>query len=323
MNTAGLSTNIEELHCLIHSMADEIARLKEQLLLAVRQRYGASSEKYSPDQIALFDEHSAKIIVIEQEVVGEEKPDKEKPKRTIRQAVTVDKDTPVERRELDLDKKEKSCDCCGGVLHKTGEDCSYKVEFIPAKTRVIETARPKYGCRQCESGIKQKPVPATILPRSMATPSLLAYLIVSKYLDHQPLTRIEGILKRHGIRLPVSTQCDWLMRSSEKLSRLIDLMRDELLKSRQIFTDDTILPLQNDIKGRKRTIQARLWVYATQQRTGPPIILYDFTRSRRGVGPQTFLKGFAGYVQADAYSGYDKLYVKGAKEVGCLAHYHE
>lgn len=102
--------------------------------------------------------------------------------------------------------------------------------------------------------------------------------------------------------------------------RLVVVMKQDLMNSPQVFTDDTILPLQNDIKGRNRLIQARLWVYATQSKTGPPMILYDFTCTRSKRGPQNFLKGFQGYIQADAYSGYDGLYLNGAKEVACMAH---
>jgi transposase len=320
MKTAGLSTNIDELHHHIYSMADEIRHLKEQIFLLTRRQFGSSSEAFSPDQHCLFSTSDTDVVIVETEIDDNTQPSQPTPQKTLRQAVVIDKNTAVERRELDLDDDEKMCTCCGGALHKIGEDCSYQVEYIPARTKVIETARPKYGCRDCESGIKQKPVPASPIPRSMATASLLSFLIVSKYLDHQPLNRIERILKRHGIRLPRSTQCDWMMASAKLLERLTTRMRRDLLQSPQVFTDDTILPLQNDITGRGRTIQARLWVYATQQRAGPPIILYDFTRGREKAGPQNFLNGFTGYVQADAYAGYDGLYAKGAKEVACLAH---
>ncbi len=311
---------LEVLHRQIASMADEIKWLKEQLRLATRKQFGKQSEVFSPDQGLLFTTDDVEIITTEIEEEDEQS-ESSKPQRSpTRQSVMIKKGTPVERRGLDLEETDKHCNGCGGELHKIGEDCSQQLEYIPAQTKVIETVRPKYGCRGCETGIKQAPVPASPIPRSMATPSLLSYLIVSKYLDHQPLNRIERIMARHGIRLPRSTQCDWLMASAKLLKPLVTIMRAELLRSPQVFTDDTILPLQNDIKGRDRTIQSRLWVYATQQRTGPPMVLYDFTRTREKAGPHNFLRGFAGYVQADAYSGYDGLYVQGAKEVACMAH---
>ena len=317
MQPAGLSTDVEELHQCIHAMGEEIRLLKEQLRLALRRQFGSQSEAFSPDQLSLLALSDVEVVITE---VDEPSVQPSTPPRTTRQAVLVSKDTPVERIELDIEEANKSCDCCGGALHRIGEDCSYQVAFIPAQAKVVETARPKYGCRQCETGVKQQALPTMLIPKSMASASLLAYLIVSKYVDHLPLNRLEGILKRYGITLPRSTQCDWLMRCAHHLKPLVQRMREDLLQSPQIFTDDTVLPLQNDRKTHRQLIQARLWVYATQRKTGPPMILYDFTRTREKHGPQSFLKGYQGYVQADAYSGYDGLYVAGAREVACMAH---
>lgn len=319
MSNAGLSTNVEELHAMIVSMEDEIRRLKEQLALATHHRFGKKSEGFSPDQLPLFITPDVELIIEEKEV-EEPSPPEPKKKRKVRQAVIVNKDTEVESIELDLDDSEKTCDCCQGALHKIGEDRSLQVEYIPHKTKVIATVRPKYACRQCEIGIKQKSLPPSLIPKSMATASLIAFLIVSKFVDHLPLNRIQRMLSRVGIQLPRSTQSQWLLKVASQCQPLIELMRVELLKSPQVFTDDTILPLQNDDKTRNSLIQSRLWVYATQQKTGPPIILYDFTRTREKQGPQTFLHHYQGYVQADAYSGYDGLYANGAKEVACMAH---
>lgn len=320
MLTAGLPSNIEALHQHIHVMSEEIRVLKEQLFLATRRQFGSQSEAFSPDQLRLLETDDVEIVVTEDKDDKPEAPATTPKPRTTRQAVVISKQTPVKRIELDLGDADKQCDCCGNALHKIGEDCSYQLEWIPAQTRLIETVRPKYGCRGCEGGVKQQPLPAAPIPKSMASASLLAYLIISKYVDHLPLNRIEHTLKRQGIYLPRSTQCDWMMASARLLKPLTALMRMELLKSPQVFTDDTILPLQNDIKGRNKLIQARLWVYATQSKTGPPIIVYDFTRGRQKAGPHAFLKDYRGYVQADAYSGYDGLYAAGAKEVACMAH---
>lgn len=318
MQTAGSSSSIDELHHCIHGLREEIRVLKEQLRLALRRQFGSSSEAFCADQLSLLELDDVDVVITESKEPNDT-PSPRKP-RTTRQAVIISKDTPVERIEVDLDESAKTCDCCGGTLHRIGEDCSYQVEIIPAQTKVIETARPKYGCRGCETGIKQALLPPQPIPKSMASASLLAYLIVSKYVDHIPLNRLEQILKRHGIILPRSTQCDWLMACASLLKPLVALMRSDLLKAPQIFTDDTILPLQNDQASRNRLIQARLWVYATQSRTGPPMVLYDFTRTRGKSGPHTFLQGYRGYVQADAYGGYDGLYAAGAKEVACMAH---
>lgn len=313
-----ITPNVEQLQQCISMMSEEIRVLKEQLFLATRKRFAASSEAFSVDQLFLFSTADTTVVIVQPETkpTTDDKPKK----RKLRQAVTVHKDTPVERIELDLEPIEKVCACCAGALHKIGEDCTRQVEFIPSQARVIETIRPKYACRHCETGIQQKPLPPSPIPKSMATASLLAFIIVSKYLDHLPLNRIERILARGGITLPRSTQSDWVIRAAQLLAPLTALMRRELLTAPQIFTDDTILPLQNSCKKRNKLVQARLWVYATQPKTGPPIIIYDFTRTRSQQGPQQFLSDYRGYLQADAYAGYNVLYRKGAKEVACWAH---
>ena len=318
MHTAGPSTTIAELHHCIHELREEVRVFKEQLRLALRRQFGSSAETCCADQLSLLELTDVTVVITEPEAPGDTPSPRQS--RATRQAVIVSRDTPVERIELDLDGSAKTCECCGGALHRIGEDCSYQVEIIPARTKIIETARPKYGCRGCETGVKQAPLPAQPIPKSMASASLLAYLIVSKYVDHIPLNRQEQILRRHGVILPRSTQSDWLMACATLLKPLMAAMRSDLLKAPQIFTDDTILPLQNDQASHNRLIQARLWVYATQARTGPPMVLYDFTRTRGKSGPQTFLHGYRGYVQADAYGGYDGLYAAGAKEVACMAH---
>jgi len=320
MREATLSTDVTVLHGQIHAMAEEITRLKEQLFLATRRQFGKSSEAFSIEQGLLFHTDDVALVEVNDEESGDSEPSPPPKKKTVRQAVMFSKDTPVVRQELDIPDADKTCGCCGSQLHRFGEDCTYQVEYIPAQTRVIETARPKYACRQCETGVKQQALPPSPIPKSMATASLLAFLIVSKYLDHQPLHRIQQMLARTGITLPRSTQCDWLMACARLLQRLTDRMKQDLVCSPQIFSDDTILPLQNDQKDRHRVIQARLWVYATQSKTGPPIVLYDFTRTRSKQGPHSFLSGYRGYLQADAYSGYDGLYKNGVKEVACLAH---
>lgn len=324
MRNADLSTNVEELHQVIATMAQEIRELKEQLHLATRRQFGKASEPFPAEQLLLFTTPDSDLVVLETDDMEDNHssgdPSPEPKKRNVRQAVIVSKETPVDRVELDLDEAEKTCPCCQGELHKIGEDCTRQVEYLPPQTRVIETIRPKYACRMCETGIKQQLLPPSPIPKSMATPSLLAFLIVSKYLDHLPLHRIQRQLARVGITLPRSTQSDWMMACANLLRRLVDVMKQDLLAMPQIFTDDTILPLQNDDKQRDSLIKARLWVYAGQYKTGPPIVLYDFTRSRSKSGPVGFLNDYTGYLQADAYSGYDELYTLGAKEVGCMAH---
>jgi len=133
-----------------------------------------------------------------------------------------------------------------------------------------------------------------------------------------PLHRIERQFERLGLGLPRNIQCDWLLKIAEKLLPLYFLLRAEALIGPRLWADDTILPMQNDIKGKNPTIQARLWVYMGGNLKDPPTVFYDFTRSRSQDGPLKLLKG---YLHADAYAGYDKLFInKKIKEVACWFH---
>jgi len=139
--------------------------------------------------------------------------------------------------------------------------------------------------------------------------------------DHLPLYRIEKQFARLGIYLPRSTMCDWLMSVAEKLHPIIEAMRAIILSGPRIWTDDTTLPLQNDDPLRNTVKQARLWVYIGGPLKDPPLVLYDYTRTRSQQGPQAFLESYEGFLQADAYSGYQGLYESGdIIEVACWSH---
>jgi transposase len=146
---------------------------------------------------------------------------------------------------------------------------------------------------------------------------LLAHLVVSKYLDHLPLYRLEGIFRRQGVELSRATMCDWMARCGELLAPIVNRMRDEVLKSFIIQTDDTTIPVQD--KTRDRTKTGRLWVYLGDR--DHPYIVYDYTPDHTSNGPEQFLERYkSGYLQSDAYSGYGKIHARGIIEVSCWAH---
>ena len=146
---------------------------------------------------------------------------------------------------------------------------------------------------------------------------LLAHLIVSKFLDHLPLYRLEGIFKRSGVDLSRSSMCDWLATSALLLAPIVNRMRDEIIKSQIIQTDDTTVPVQD--KSRDKTKTGRLWAYLGDR--NHRYIVYDYTPDRSRDGPEAFLKNYtSGYLQSDAYAGYNGLHARGLIEVGCWAH---
>lgn len=203
-----------------------------------------------------------------------------------------------------------------------GMDCSEHLHYVPASTQILETRRQKYFCGGCHGSIVRAPLAnRQPLPKAMASASLLAYLIVSKFADGLPLYRIAGRLARLGVEVSHTLMSDWLMQCAELLEDLHRRMIRKVLDSGHVFTDDTSLPLQNDDPERSGTIRAKLWVYARCRRRHKPLVTYEFSRSRSQEAPLAFLRGYRGYLQADAYPGYDRLYADGSiREVACLVH---
>jgi transposase len=167
------------------------------------------------------------------------------------------------------------------------------------------------------STFRTAPRPPSPIARGLAAPGLLAHLIVSKFCDHLPLYRCERILARFGVSLSRSTLCDWLAQSAGLLRPLWELLKDQVQQSRVIQTDDT--PVRVQAQGAMAAHQGRLWVQVGD--AGHPGLVYLYSPNREGQWPQTFLKGYKGFLQADAYTGYDALFASGAVvEVGCWAH---
>ena len=239
-----------------------------------------------------------------------------------KRAVRILKDLPREVRIVDIPEADKICSCCGGALHHFGDECSEHLGYVPASIKIIETRRKKYACRACHGEIKRavvaQPEP---LAKSMASASLLAFLIVSKFADGLPLYRIATRLQRLGIDLSHALMSDWLVQCAELLEDLYDRMVQKVLACGHVFTDDTVLPLQNDDPGRRTTIKSRLWVYARYHRRHNPLVTYEFSRSRSQESPLGFLSSYRGYIQADAFPGYDRLYANlHIQEIACWVH---
>ncbi len=161
------------------------------------------------------------------------------------------------------------------------------------------------------------PLPLEGVPRCLAAPGLLAHVILSKFGDHLPLYRQEQIFARQGVPLKRSTLCDWLKQSADLVRPLYELLHSDIKKSQVIGSDDTPVTVQS--RGVRASHQGRVWVYLGD--TDHPYTVYDYSPDRKQERPQDFLKGYQGFLQADAYSGYDQLYAGGKiVEVGCWAH---
>jgi transposase len=303
-------------------LQEKHAELAEALALLRRYVFGPRRERHvdDPDQGRLFDLHDP---AIEPEAVAPAEPDaappvpRPKASRPHRRA-SLDH-LPHIRIEHDLTEAEKTCSCCGGPKQRIGEDLSRELEFVPAKLEVKVHVLPKYACPKCRDGVASPPVPPKPVPGGIAGPGLVAFVVVSKFSDHLPLYRLEDILTRHGVFLARSTLCDWVRDAATVLGPLAELQRTLVLQSPVIWTDDTPVTVLGG--ERPGSTQGRFWVYIGDPEH--PYSVYDFTMSRSRDGPAAFLADYRGFLQADAYGGYDGIFLGSSGtivEVACWAH---
>lgn len=299
-----------------------IAQLEHQLEQLYKAHYGPRAEKIDPEQLWLFARE-----ILEQAKI-EPPPEKPKAAREPRPSNNghgrrmIPEGVPREPVVHDLPEEEKPCPCCGEMRQPIGEEKSLQIEYEPPRLRVIEHIRPKYACRRCEGQFTIAEMPLQPIQRGLAGPGLLAHIITSKYGDHLPLYRQEDILARYGIEIPRSTMWGWMGACADLLNPLYQLMKSEVLESKVIPTDDTPVPVLEP--GRGKTRQGRIWTYVGDK--DHPSTVFDYTPTRSRDGPANFFGDYAGYIQADAFGGYDHLFKPredGAPrptEVGCWAH---
>ncbi|KKL14062.1 hypothetical protein LCGC14_2519530, partial [marine sediment metagenome] len=230
-------------------------------------------------------------------------------------------DLPREKIEYDLDESQKVCDCCGEQLERIGSETSEQLDFVPAVLKVIEHVRFKYACKHCEQTVVTATKDHQPLEKGIPAAGLLAHVVVSKYVDHLPLYRLEGIFRRHDIDITRSTMCGWAGSCADLLWPLYELMEKEVLQSKVINTDDTPVRVQDKTLDKKTRI-GRLWIYCGDK--NHPYNVYDYTTSRSREGPQSFLQDYQqGYLQADAYAGYNFIFddpYRSVLELLCWAH---
>jgi transposase len=224
---------------------------------------------------------------------------------------------PQIRHEHDLPEEEKTCSSCGRRMDRIGEDVTRELELQPAKLEAHIHVRPKYACRCCKEGVCAAPLPARPIPGGIAGPGLISEVLVSKFGDHLPLYRLEDILVRYGVYIPRSTLCDWVRFAAELFVPLYELQRQRVLQSSVMWTDDTSVTV---LGGPQGSFEGHFWTYLGYEQ---PYSVYDFTVSRSRDGPARFLQGFTGYLHADAFTGYDAIFLgphAAIQEVACWAH---
>lgn len=314
------TTQLQSKDAALKFLSAENEFLREALRLARMVQFASKSEQLPSGQSELFNE----IETISQVAV----PEKERPdsilvpshnrNRPVRKALPDH--LPREEIIIDLSAEEKICGKDGATLKEIGADISEQLDIIPAQMKVIRTIRKKYACPCCEETIKTAKLPEKILPKSNATPGLLAHIAVSKYVDALPLYRLEQIFKRADIDIPRNTMASWMIALSEKLQPVYNLMEEDLLGSDYVCCDETPVQVLKEA-GKAPQSKSYMWV---RSRHGPginPIVLFDYDSTRSKEVPNRLMKDFRGYLQADGYAGYDEV-CKGKDiiRVGCMAH---
>jgi transposase len=324
-STVPLPDDLALCHGIIRQQADtiresqrRIEQLEHQVELLLRRQYGPRRESIDPDQLRLFTDEAPEDVA---EGTTEAPPESEgaRPKRRWRRwgRQRLPEDLPRKRFEYELSAEELSCPDCGCTRTKIGEEVSEQLEYVPSSLFVIQHARFRYACRACQEHVALADKPPQPIDKGLPGPGLLAQTITSKYSDHLPLYRLEDIFARHGVELSRATLCGWMASCADLLTPLYDLMVKRVLLSIIIHTDDTTVPVLDRTLPRTRT--GRFWDYIGDARN--PYVVYDYTPRRTRDGPEHFLKGFQGYLQADAFSGYDRICAgPGVKEVACWAH---
>ena len=299
----------------IHLKDTKIAALTFELAYHKRIKFSSTSEAFTAQQRDLFDEtQETDLNAMQAELEQLSSMPRVKAKPTGR------KPLPAQLPRIEQRHEPESCTCaqCGKDLVKIGEDITEQLDVEPARFFVQRHIRPQYACRQCDT-ITAAAIPASIIDGGLATPSLHAWVVIQKYLDHLPLYRIEQISTRHGVTIARSTLAQWIGRIGVALQPLVDRLAELLKERRVLHADETPVPQLDPGKG--KTKRAYLWAYRSNNlEPDAPIVVFEFQPSRSGSHAKTFLANWQGHLMVDDYGGYKHLFKQGITELACLAH---
>lgn len=307
-----------------------LTELWEQVRLLTHKRWMPSSEKDIPDaQARLFDEveqlvqleHENPEAQLDADADGAEPSVSASKQKKRGGRAPLPQDLPRKQTIIDLPEEEKICVQDGAELTCIGEEISERLCVLPMQVFVEQIIRKKYACKVCEEGVKTAAVPPQLIPKSNASPSLLAYLVVSKYMDGMPLYRLEQMFsQRMRVDLPRTTQARWMLQVSEAIQPLVDRMKAHLLQSSElIHMDETTLQVNRE-EGRQPHSKSYMWV----QKGGPPehpVVLFNYDPGRSGRVAQELLGDYSGILVTDGYEAYTAVAQKNQLiHAGCWAH---
>ncbi|HSO58431.1 MAG TPA: IS66 family transposase [Paenisporosarcina sp.] len=297
-----------------------VAWYEEQFRLKKHQEFGASSEKSADGQLELplFNEAEITATPLEEEL--EETSPEEKPTKNPRK--TLEENLPVDIVTYSLPSEEQACSSCGNDLHVMKKEIRRELQIIPAQVKIIQHERDVFACRTCEhenilTPIVKAPMPNPVYPKSMASPSAVAYVLTQKYMAGVPLYRQEKQFEQLGVPLSRQTLSNWVLYSAHQwFEPLVQQMKETLVSQEVLHADETTVQVLHE-KDRAPTSTSYMWLYRTG-REGPKCVLFDYQTTRAAKHPTRFLQGFKGKLQVDGYKGYEGL--PNVTLSGCWAH---
>ena len=306
---------------------EKIHYLEERIRLLQNELFGRKSEKHYPfpgdQQLPIFD-GGLTGDQLQNKPLAPESVEVAAHQRKKRGRKPLPADLPRVEIIHDLPEEEKVCPC-GAALSRIGSDTCEKLDYIPAKVRVLRHVRHKYACKACEGveddgpTVKIAPAPVQLIEKSMATEGLLAHIAVSKFADALPLYRQQKMFARLGIDLSRASMANWLVQAARRSSPLVELLEHEIRSGPLIQMDESPLQVLKE-PGRANTSKSYIWVFCGGRRDRPTV-LYRYRPTRSGKVALKFLDDYRGYIQSDDYDGYDYLgKKKSIKHLLCWAH---
>jgi transposase len=320
----------DELASKSNLLSIQLRELQERYDLLVYQRFARSAEQLLRDKKQPFifaeaapqdgdeDEKDGANPAATQEV---------KPyKRHARGRKPIDPIIPREVEIVDIPEADKVC-ACGCALKKMGEEVSERLEIVAPRIYVRHIVRPKYACPECEGAddpdkptVRVAPAPASIIPGSISTPSLLSTILTAKYQDHLPFYRQELQFERIGAHISRQDMSNWQQHAYQRLLPLFGLLKQAVKSGPVMGMDETTLQVMGE-EGRSDTQKSYMWL-ARGGPPGKPVILFEYRETRAAKHIPEFLEGFEGHLQTDGYQGYETALASfpAIRHVCCFAH---
>ena len=309
---------IAEKQATIDELSELVSFYREWKRLMDSQRFASKSEKFLPEQGRLFNEAEVEAAAATDseptEITVAAHPRKTPKRRPLPDFLPV--------REILHDLSEAEKVCAHDASHRRveiGRETSDQLAFIPATIEIVRHVRPQYACPTCKEGVFIAPMPKLPVPKSIATPSLLAQVVTSKYVDGLPLYRQEKIFERLGLDLSRATLASWMVKMGELVGPLMDRIRAEIRGYDVVQCDETPFQVLKE-PGKRPESPSYLWVLRGGK-PEHPLIYYEYDPSRSGEVPKRLLRGFQDFLQTDGYEGYAAIGREtGVIHVGCWAH---